>query len=388
MTAVSLRSGTAGTYTPDSLFLEYAGESSPVFLGGTEKRPQYLTRVNPLTGDVSRISRERAEGARTNSLGIDVSLDITPVKHCMFCNYLEEGAQPQIYHEDGTVSMMNPFPWESEMWVSAYPPFDPQNSGHKLLLSDMVYGDMDRMISSERDIARRFYEYHRERPDVFLSMRDFTNWGPFAGASQQHPHSQRPVTTYVLPPVETRELEKSRKFYMETGVNIFDALIHTERQDGRRVIHDDGVFISAAFAPKYNDEVIVVPKDPVTNVLQMDDGYMRKIMRPALGIFPALFFYRGVRNLNIAVHQAPFASIDSAESYYRWHMHITPRKEGIPTHVAGAEIGYDENIVGVFPEHTAEEMREWYRPSGPNEELVPESMRGHFHRHLQEVQVL
>lgn len=368
----------------DSLLVEYKDGSSPVELNGEPKIPSYCTRIDPFSGSVSRISIERADDFRGRNPGLDlVSLDMKPVEDCLFCRYKTRGARPQIEHRDGTVSMKNPFPWEGEMWVSAYPPFDPENGGHKLLLSEVLYTDVERLIRSEKKIAEIFYEYYKERPNVVLSLRDFTNWGPYAGASQQHPHSQRALTTYVLTPVEREELARAKKFYEETESSLFDAFVEAELQTGERVIHDnDDVCIFSPFAPKYNDEIIVIPRERVTHVLQMDEEYMKRIMRPILGIFPGLFFYRGVRDLNIVVHMAPFSEIDNSEKFYRWHMHIMPRKSGLPVSMAGAEIGYGDNVIGVYPEYTANILREWYRPDGPNPEMVPKLLKEHFYRHI------
>jgi|GEM_PF-1333703 len=368
----------------DYLLVEYKDRSSPVELNGESKIPSYCTRIDPFSGSVSRISVERADDVRGRHPGLDVvSLDIKPVKDCLFCKYKTKGARPQIHHEDETVSMKNPFPWEGEMWVSAYPPFDPENGGHKVLLSEVLYTDVERLIRSEKKIAEIFYGYYKERPDVILSFRDFTNWGPYAGASQQHPHSQRALTTHVLPPVETEELARARTFYEETGTSLFDAVVEAELAADERVIYaNDHVCMFSPFAPKCNDEIIAIPRDGVTHVLQMDEDYMKKIIRPILGIFPGLFFYRGVRDLNIVVHMAPFAEIDHCETFYRWHMHIMPRKSGLPVSMAGAEIGYGDNVIGVYPEYTASILRQWYRPGGPNSDVVPNALKEHFYKHI------
>jgi galactose-1-phosphate uridylyltransferase len=376
--------GRGGTVEQDCLLVEYRDSSSPVELNGERKIPSYSTRIDPLSGSVSRISIERADGVRGRNTGLDVgALDVKPVNNCLFCNYRTRGARPLIEHNDGTVSMKNPFPWEGEMWVSAYPPFDPENGGHKLLLSEVLYTDVERLIRSEKEIAQIFYRSYRDRPDVVLSFRDFTNWGPYAGASQQHPHSQRALTTHVLPPVEREEFARAKTFYETTGTNLYDAVIGAEVDGGERVVYrNDRVCISSPFAPRCNDEIIIVPTDPVTHVLQMDEDYMRSIIRPVLGVFPGLFFYRGVRDLNIIVHMAPFSEIDDAQCFYRWHMHIIPRKSGLPVSLAGAELGYGDNVIGVYPEHTAGILREWYAPDGPNSDAVPVALKDHFHNHI------
>jgi galactose-1-phosphate uridylyltransferase len=129
------------------------------------------------------------------------------------------------------------------------------------------------------------------------------------------------------------------------------------------------VFIASAFAPSCSNEVIVYPHEAVSNILQTHNGDRMAFMRPVLGIFPALFFYRGVTDLNIAVHMAPFREMEEARRYYRWHMHIYPRKHRLPIDRAGAEIGFDTNVIEVLPENSAAALRRWYM-SDHQEDLV------------------
>ena len=84
------------------------------------------------------------------------------------------------------------------------------------------------------------------------------------------------------------------------------------------------------------------------------------LMRPVLSLFPAMFFYRGITDLNIAVHMAPFQEMEEAREYYRWHMHIYPRKSQLPVDRAGAEIGFDTDVIEVLPEKSAHVLRKWY----------------------------
>jgi galactose-1-phosphate uridylyltransferase len=152
-------------------------------------------------------------------------------------------------------------------------------------------------------------------------------------------------------------------------VNPFDLLAEEERRDGRRVIYHNDVFIAAAFAPTCPNELIMFPRDHVSHVLQLNDFNRKKLMKPVLGVFLALFFYLGITDLNIAIHMAPFKDTDEARDYYRWHMHVYPRRSRLPSDRAGSEIGFGTQIIDVLPETTAEILRKWYR-EGPKEELV------------------
>ncbi len=211
-------------------------------------------------------------------------------------------------------------------------------------------------------------------PEVIAFM-DFTNWGVFAGASQQHPHSQRKSVTSALSPRLQDEMKRCHDLAERCGQNPFALLEQEERRDGRRIIHDNEIFIAAMFAPTCPDEILVFPKEDIAHIIQTTAFDRKRIIQPVLGIFPALFFYRGVTDLNIAVHMAPFAQMESARRYYRWHMHIYPRRARLPVDQAGSEIGFGTGIIDALPEMTAELLRCWYR-DGPREEMVAKASDG------------
>ena len=351
---------------------EYSGKAAPFFVGGEKKQVDYMTRVDPLSGNVSKISVERAQ----RGIGISVAIQMEPVENCVFCDYQKHTPGERVEHACGAVSVPNRYPWEKYDWVTIYPPFDQ----HKLFLTDIYFEDLERMTESAYDLA-----IICSRDPEVISFMDFTNWGVFAGASQQHPHSQHKSITGVPSPVISNEMEHCRRIFEKTGKNPFQILEREERAIGRRVIHDNEVFISSMFAPLCPNEVLVFPKEDIANIIQTSGFDRRKIIEPILGIFPALFFYLGISNMNIAVHMAPFAQMEEARKYYRWHMHIYPRRSRLPADRAGAEIGFGTEVIDVMPEVTADLLRCWYN-DGPVEDLLCRTMedspvpglQGHF----------
>jgi len=344
------------------LLEEYLGHTEPFTIGGKSEQLDYLTRIDPFSGNVAKVSLERAR----RSLGISVDLRLQPVENCVFCAYKERTPKERIEHVGGAVSVPNRYPWEKYDWITIYPPF----TQHKLLLSDLYFDDLERMMESAFDLAMMC----ADDPEVIAFM-DFTNWGVFAGASQQHPHSQRKSVTKVPNPSLQNEMQRCRQLREQFGRNPFTLLEQEELRDGRRVIHNNDVFISAAFAPTCPDEILVFPKEDIANIVQTTADDRRRIIQPVLGIFPALFFYRGVTDLNIAVHMASFVGMEEARKYYRWHMHIYPRRARLPVDRAGSEMGFGTNVIDTAPETTAEALRHWYQ-HGPKLELVARTSDG------------
>jgi galactose-1-phosphate uridylyltransferase len=344
------------------LLEEHSGKTQLFTIDGEPRQVTYLTRIDPLSGNVAKISEERAR----RSIGISVELQIRPVENCDFCAFRQHTPKERIEHTCGAISVPNRYPWEKYDWITIYPPF----SHHKLLLSDLYFDDMERMIESSYDLATMC----GRDPEV-ISFMDFTNWGVFAGASQQHPHSQRKSITQVPSPSVQNEMEHCHHLMERYGRNPFSILEQEERTDGSRVIHDDNIFIASMFAPTCPDEILVFPKEDIAHIIQTTECDRKAIIQPVLGIFPALFFYRGVTDLNMAVHMATFAKMEEARKYYRWHMHIYPRRSRLPVDRAGSELGFGTEVIDTLPEVTAELLCHWYR-DGPREELIAKTTDG------------
>ena len=156
------------------LLEEHSGQTVLFTPDGEPQQVNYLTRIDPFTGNVAKISEERAR----RTIGISAELQIRPVENCVFCAFEENTPKERIEHTCGAISVPNRYPWEKYDWITINPPF----TQHKLFLSDLDFEDLERMMESAYDLAG----ICAQDPEV-ISFMDFTNWGVFAGASQQHP---------------------------------------------------------------------------------------------------------------------------------------------------------------------------------------------------------
>ncbi len=352
------------------LFQEFSGTSKPYFYDGKERTDRYVVRLDPLSGNVSKISEARAKVLP----GINVDLKVEPADNCVFCDFEKktplfvsgDGAKYRIHHTGGAVTVPNLNPWEEYDLVTIYPPFD-KALAHKLP-THFCFADFETLIQSHHDIA-----YMLRQKGVY-AMKDFTNWGPHAGASQPHPHSQRKSVTFISDPRQNRELTIAKAYYGKTSRNLYDDYATHEINDGRRLIHNDGAFIATEFAPQFEHGIIVYPNRPVANILQMSDAEKRSLAS-ATGAVPGLVFYCGVTSFNLAIHQAPFPEMEDAKNYFRWHMHIWPRRATINSDRAGAEVGYETNVIPTFPETTAQKLSTWYK-EGPKADYVMKDRQG------------
>ena len=83
---------------------EYAGKSIPFRANGEDKEVVYLTRVDPLTGSVAKISEDRAR----RQIGITVNLSVQATPTCDFCSYATKTPERRIEHQCGGVGRRQP----------------------------------------------------------------------------------------------------------------------------------------------------------------------------------------------------------------------------------------------------------------------------------------
>jgi len=340
-------------------------------LNGSEKNAKVFLRIDPFTEFPSYISEERAR-RKMFVLRTQVQYE----KNCDFCNPYFNTPEPRKHHEGGAVSVPNYFPWSMGQFVTIYPPFKENGNDapvlHRLFPSELEQKDLTSMIEALWDLANYSYFLGAE---AYLF---FTNWGPLAGASRQHPHSQFTMLDYVSPLSLLKiEVDLARRYYLNTGKNIYDEYVRMEEENGaRRIFSNENVYIGAPFAPKFSDEILIISKKPVSSILELEVREDRlSVMQPAWGIFPFLYFYRSVMNFNMVFHNAPISEIKNSSihpsKYYRMHIHIYPRKNGLPVDIAGAELGALCSVPSKLPEETAHYARLWYSSPYPSEEYLP-----------------
>lgn len=52
------------------------------------------------------------------------------------------------------------------------------------------------------------------------------------------------------------------------------------------------------------------------------------------------------------------------------YVHIYPRRSGLPVDKAGAEVGFETNVIDTLPETTAEMLKKWYTEGPAGEEIA------------------
>ena len=239
---------------------------------------------------------------------------------------------------------------------------------HGIALHEMSETHLALLFGAYRDRMQQLYEANKRLRYVLV----FKNFGPAAGASIAHTHSQM-IATPVIPDNVQAEVSNSRAFYHKNHRCIFCSLIDEaltfeatiyDRESGeiRRkisvgqyVIERGKKFIAVKpFASRYEWEVHILPLAHQSDFLRVsreDLADLARVMRRSMARLDAVL---GGAQYNYFLHSLPHdIQCEDCEASYHWHLEITPRTS-IPT---GFELGSGLFVNTVAPEAAAEKLR-------------------------------
>ncbi len=309
------------------------------------------------------------------------------VDTCPFCRGNEHMTPPQIavYPPTG--------PWDIRIVENLYPVLgdDRENPNLTFGLQQTIdgYGRHEVMIDhsahgiavhemSEPHLALLFGAYRTRMAQLYDSNRRlryvlvFKNFGPAAGASIAHTHSQL-IATPVIPDNVQTEVANSRLFWQKNHRCIFCSLIDEaltfeatiyDRDSGeirRRinvgqyVVERGTKFIAVKpFASRYEWEVHILPLVHQSDFLRVKDDDLADLARVMRRTMARLDAVLGGAQYNFFIHSLPHdVNCEDCDASYHWHIEITPRTS-IPT---GFELGSGLFVNTVAPEAAAEKLR-------------------------------
>ena len=239
---------------------------------------------------------------------------------------------------------------------------------HGIALHDMSEAHLALLFRAYRERVEQLYRSNRRLRYVLV----FKNFGPAAGASIAHTHSQI-IAMPVIPDNVQAEVTNSRRFYQKNHHCIFCSLIDEaltfeatiyDRESGeiRRkinvgqyVVERGSKFIAIKpFASRYEWEVHILPLQHRSDFLRTppdDFADLARVMRRTMARLDAVL---SGAQYNFFLHSLPHdTQCEDCEASYHWHLEITPRTS-IPT---GFELGSGLFVNTVAPEVAAEQLR-------------------------------
>lgn len=193
--------------------------------------------------------------------------------------------------------------------------------------------------------CRRMSDLRKDNRFKYILL--FKNYGPSAGASLEHPHTQL-IALPMIPKNVQEELDGAFHYFEYRERCIFCDIIRQEIQEKERIVFENKHFL--AFCPyvsKFSFEVWVTPKKHqdafcLMNPEQIQD--LAKILKSTLQRINEVLYQPAY---NFIIHTSPL-NVEHREGFH-WHIEIMPKL----TRVAGFEWGSGFYMVSTPPEAAA-----------------------------------
>lgn len=316
------------------------------------------------------------------------------VDKCPFCRGNEQLTPPAIATYPATTPATNDGAWQIRIVENLYPvlgddrPNASLNFGlqqtidgygrHEVIIDHHAHGIAVHEMSAAH-LTLLFQAYRARMGELYASDRRlryvlvFKNFGPAAGASIAHTHSQI-IAMPVVPHNVQAEVDNSRRFYEKHDQCIFCSLIDEaltfeatiyDRESGeiRRkidvgqyVIERGEKFIAIKpFASRYEWEVHILPLVHQSDFLRTSDTDLADLGRVLRRTMARLDRVLSGAQYNYFLHSAPHgADTGGNDASYHWHIEICPRTT-IPS---GFELGSGLFVNTISPEDAARQLRQ------------------------------
>ena len=352
-----------------------------------EQKPVREIRINPIVPTES-VLVATARSMRPRKAEEPAPRDTRRhVDTCPFCRGNEDKTPPQIarYPKDDD--------WQMRIVENLYPVLGDDRSQpsfvyglqqaidgygrHEVIVDHHQHGIAVHEMSHEH-LSSLFHVYQQRMAELYQMderlkyVLVFKNFGPAAGASMAHTHSQI-IATPVVPQNVHDEVSYSKAYFDRHHQCIFCSLIDealtfeatiydrgsgevVRKIDvGQYVVEKGEKFIAIKpFASRYEWEVHILPLQHQSNFLDtpkddLDD--LAQVMQRTMARLDAVI---GGAQFNFFLHSLPQGEeSQSCHASYHWHLEICPRTS-IPT---GFELGSGLFVNTISPEEAAEQLR-------------------------------
>lgn len=239
---------------------------------------------------------------------------------------------------------------------------------HGIAIHEMEQSHLKNLFGTYQERIKQLYQAD-ERLKFVLA---FKNFGPAAGASIPHTHSQI-IAMPVVPENVYNEVQHSRDYFKKQNRCVFCSLIDEaltyeatiyDRESGevRRkisvgqyVVERGERFIAIKpFASRFEWEVHILPLNHQADFLKASKEDLDDLARVLKRTMTRLDTVIGGAQYNYFLHSIPRADeFSDCEPSYHWHLEICPRTS-IPT---GFELGSGLFVNTISPEDAAEQLR-------------------------------
>jgi UDPglucose--hexose-1-phosphate uridylyltransferase len=219
---------------------------------------------------------------------------------------------------------------------------------HHKDIPDLLNEEVEKIISMS---CRRALDLAKDGRFKYIML--FKNYGPAAGASLEHPHTQL-IALPMTPKNVREELRGAQQYFGYHERCIFCDIIRQETQEKERIVLENKYFLSfCPFVSRFPFEIWIIPKKHNGYFCHMppeEIPALASILKDTITKVKKIFANPAY---NFIVHSSPINSEGSVEGYH-WHIEFIPKL----TRVAGFEWGTGFYIVPTPPELAAKYLKE------------------------------
>ena len=217
-------------------------------------------------------------------------------------------------------------------------------------LADLDDDEVTAVVTTWRDRTRAL-----QALDDVAHVLIFENRGAAVGTSNPHPHCQIYAGALVYATM-AREAEVAADHRRRTGRSLLADVVERELA-GPRLLDEGEHFVACVpWFARYAYEVHVLPRVPVTSLVDLDDDHCRSlavVLRDVVRRYDALWGLR--MPYVLAVHQAPVG--DHPDYPFHVELHPPLRAPGLMKYLAGPEVGGGSMTNESDPDEKAAELR-------------------------------
>jgi len=210
-------------------------------------------------------------------------------------------------------------------------------------IPDLLDEEVEKFISM---YCRRSIDLAKDKRFKYVMI--FKNYGPAAGASVEHPHSQI-IALPMVPKNVLEEISGAEKYFEFRERCVFCDMVRQELQEKERIVAENGQYLAfCPFVSRFPFEIWIIPKTHHSQFAFLSPEEIKPlatILKETIGKIKKVF---GNLSYNYIIHTSP-TNQESVQEGYHWHIEIMPKL----TRVAGFEWGTGFYLVPTPPELAA-----------------------------------
>lgn len=219
---------------------------------------------------------------------------------------------------------------------------------HHKDMPDLLNEEVEKIISM---CCRRSLDLAKDKRLKYIMI--FKNYGPAAGASLEHPHTQI-IALPMVPKNVMEEIKGAEDYFGYRERCIFCDIIRQETHEKERIILENKYFLSLCpFVSRFPFEVWIMPKKHnccFSHMPSEEIPALASILKESISKIKKIFANPAY---NFIIHTSP-ADGDACVEGYHWHIEFIPKL----TRVAGFEWGTGFYVVPTPPELAAHYLKE------------------------------